>query len=490
VQETSKTKTQSFPSKLDSSARSQLSFDSLFKKLLAGDVRLALIVVDLATIFLTFLSASWFNLEVVNTQKLVFLLSLWLIVFSFYGLYRRRICLSVADQYPQIIQAATMAAVITIAFSVFFPNLLILPVTTITGWLLSLIFIPLGRLPVRAFQTYVRNRGMYQRNTLIIGAGQVGTILAKKLLSQPALGLNLIGFLDENPPNIQERADLKARVFRNENDLGSIVRKYNISQIIIAFSTASHRRMLKIIRECEKLPVEFSIVPRLFEIFTTNVDLDEIEGIPLMNLRKARLESLNLALKRGLDIIFSLLVLVLLSPLLILIAIVIKLDSPGPILFRQKRVGKNGKLFTMLKFRSMVADAEVRLKEVEHLNEADGPLFQIKDDPRVTRVGKIIRRLSIDELPQFFNVLKGDMSIVGPRPALPNEAATYEEWHKRRLNVAPGITGFWQVLGRNELPFDEMVKLDLNYIQNWSLSLDLKLILKTITAVFRKRGAY
>ncbi len=138
----------------------------------------------------------------------------------------------------------------------------------------------------------------------------------------------------------------------------------------------------------------------------------------------------------------------------------------------------------------MVADAEVRLKEVEHLNEADGPLFQIKDDPRVTRVGKIIRRLSIDELPQFFNVLKGDMSIVGPRPALPNEAATYEEWHKRRLNVAPGITGFWQVLGRNELPFDEMVKLDLNYIQNWSLSLDLKLILKTITAVFRKRGAY
>jgi exopolysaccharide biosynthesis polyprenyl glycosylphosphotransferase len=198
----------------------------------------------------------------------------------------------------------------------------------------------------------------------------------------------------------------------------------------------------------------------------------------------------NFVLKKIMDKVLSFLAVVLLSPVFLLVGLLVKISSPGPIFFYQKRVGKDGELFTMIKFRSMFIDAEDKLAEIRHLNEADGPLFQVKNDPRITWVGKMIRKFSIDELPQFVNVLKGDMSIVGPRPALPKEVEEYQDWQIKRFCVSPGITGLWQIQGRNELTFDEMIKLDLEYIKNQSVFLDFKIILKTIPAVIKTRGAY
>ena len=194
--------------------------------------------------------------------------------------------------------------------------------------------------------------------------------------------------------------------------------------------------------------------------------------------------------KRALDITVAAALLVLAAPLMLLIALAIKLDSPGPVIFRQRRVGKDGRPFTFYKFRGMVADAEARLHEVAHLNEVDGPIFKSRRDPRVTRVGRVLRRTSLDELPQLWNVLRGDMSLVGPRPPLPTEVTRYEPWQRDRLLVPGGITGLWQVSGRNLLGFEDMVRLDLEYITRWSLWLDLRILLRTILVVLTARGAY
>ncbi|MBI4743360.1 MAG: exopolysaccharide biosynthesis polyprenyl glycosylphosphotransferase [Actinobacteria bacterium] len=243
--------------------------------------------------------------------------------------------------------------------------------------------------------------------------------------------------------------------------------------------------MLTLEKELEKKGTETIPLPSALE---TEISLDTPR--PEVFIYDDYRINKSFILKKILDKTLSFLAVACLSPVFLLVGLFIKIESAGPVFFYQKRVGKDGNLFTMIKFRSMFVDAEDRLAEVKHLNEADGPLFQIKNDPRITRVGRIIRRLSIDELPQFINVLKGDMSIVGPRPALPREVEEYQDWQMARVAVLPGITGFWQIKGRNELTFDEMIKLDLEYIKNQSVFLDLIIILKTIPAVVKARGAY
>ena len=222
----------------------------------------------------------------------------------------------------------------------------------------------------------------------------------------------------------------------------------------------------------------------------SHMEIDEFGGIPMIGIREAGISGLGRVVKRGIDVTIAIVGLVLTAPLMGLLALVIKMESPGPILFAQERVGKNGRLFTLYKFRSMVADAEDKKEILRPLNEADGPLFKIKNDPRTTRLGRWMRRFSIDELPQLYNVLTGDMSLVGPRPPLPAEVEQYLEWQKRRLEVAPGLTGLSQVSGRSELTFDETALLDIYYIENWSPALDTKIMLQTIPRVLFGSGAY
>ncbi|MGH2543603.1 MAG: sugar transferase, partial [Ardenticatenaceae bacterium] len=260
--------------------------------------------------------------------------------------------------------------------------------------------------------------------------------------------------------------------------------------VILTLPWQYQRKIMHILEQCEQQAVQSRIVPDLFQLSLTRVTLDEIKGVPLIAMQEPVLKGANLALKRFVDIAISSVALLIFSPIVLLTTVAIKLDSPGPILYRQERIGRGGRPFTIYKFRSMRVGADEELARLATLNEADGPLFKIRNDPRVTRVGRIIRKLSIDELPQLFNVLKGDMSLIGPRPALPQEVAQYEEWHHKRLEAAPGLTGLWQVSGRSDVTFDEMMLLDIYYTEQWSPMLDTMILLKTIPTVLFQRGAY
>jgi exopolysaccharide biosynthesis polyprenyl glycosylphosphotransferase len=248
--------------------------------------------------------------------------------------------------------------------------------------------------------------------------------------------------------------------------------------------------MTRIVDQCERENVTVRIVPDMFQLSLSRVDVDSLGGIPVLRLREPSLRRGTLLTKRVLDLLITPLLILLGSVFLGLIALAVKLDSPGPVIYRQRRVGKDGREFDMLKFRSMIKDADQRLEELRDLNEADGPLFKMRDDPRLTRVGRWIRRTSFDELPQLINVLRGEMSLVGPRPGTPDEVAEYRPWHRRRLEVFPGMTGMWQVRGRSDVPFDEMCLLDIYYIENWSLLLDLRILVQTLPHVLFGNGAY
>jgi exopolysaccharide biosynthesis polyprenyl glycosylphosphotransferase len=251
-----------------------------------------------------------------------------------------------------------------------------------------------------------------------------------------------------------------------------------------------HRKIVSIIAQCEREQVRVRIVPDMFQMTLSHLDVEDLGGIPMIGVREISISRGEMLYKRALDVVISLLGLVLLLPVFALIAVLIRLDSPGAAFFTQIRVGKGEQLFACYKFRTMRHGADAEKDELLAFNEADGPIFKIRADPRITRVGRILRRTSLDELPQLFNVLRGHMSIVGPRPATPAEVQRYQAWHKRRLEVAPGMSGLWQVSGRSELSFDEMVLLDLYYIENWSPVLDLQIMLRTFPKMITGEGAY
>jgi exopolysaccharide biosynthesis polyprenyl glycosylphosphotransferase len=260
--------------------------------------------------------------------------------------------------------------------------------------------------------------------------------------------------------------------------------------VIVALPSASHAAILRIVDHCRQGQVSFKLVPDLYEMSLSRVDVDTISGIPLIGLKDVSILGWNALTKRAIDIVVSGLVLAVLSPLLAATALLIRIESPGPVLYRHTRIGKNRQPFTMYKFRSMRQDADRERAAMVAGLDGDHRLFKDREDPRRTKVGAFIRRWSIDELPQLWNVLIGDMSVVGPRPQIPPEVATYEDWHYKRLAVSPGLTGLWQVSGRSELTFDEMVIYDIYYIENWSLGLDFRILLRTVPAVLQGRGAF
>jgi exopolysaccharide biosynthesis polyprenyl glycosylphosphotransferase len=308
-------------------------------------------------------------------------------------------------------------------------------------------------------------------------------------VANPESGFQIFGFLDDNP-NKGETDIGRFKALGSTENLAAILEDEAIDEVIITLPWQYHRKIVSLMAQCERKDVRARVVPDLFQMTLNRMQIEDVAGVPMIGIRETGIGGLNQLIKRSIDVIFSATALVIGAPLMGLIALMIKMESPGPVLFRQERVGKNGLLFELYKFRSMVDGAEQRQAELEALNEADGPLFKIKADPRLTRLGKWLRRLSLDELPQFYNVLRGDMSLIGPRPPIPAEVEQYQEWHKRRLEVSPGITGLWQVSGRSELTFDEMALLDIYYIENWSLGLDTKILWQTVPRVLFGSGAY
>jgi exopolysaccharide biosynthesis polyprenyl glycosylphosphotransferase len=330
------------------------------------------------------------------------------------------------------------------------------------------------------------------QNTVIVGAGEVGQLIAKKLLQHPEYGVNLVGFVDAQPK--ERRDDLDHLALLGGTDrLPAIVRLFDVERVVIAFSNEAHEQTLDLIRSLKDLDVQIDIVPRLFELVSPGVDIHTVEGLSLIGLRPARLSNSSKVLKRTMDVVLALLGLVVLAPAFLTIGIAIVLDSRGSVLFRQLRMGAADRTFKILKFRTMIVDADEQKAELAHLSmhaNGDARMFKIPNDPRVTRVGRFLRRTSLDELPQLINVLRGEMSFVGARPLILSEDLHVVDWGRKRLDLKPGITGLWQVLGRSDIPFDEMVKLDYMYVTEWSLVGDLKLVVRTIPQVFRRGHAY
>ena len=273
-------------------------------------------------------------------------------------------------------------------------------------------------------------------------------------------------------------------------DVGRILGSQDLHEVIVALPATHHAQILNIIDSCREYGVDFKLVPDLFEMRFNEVRIDALNGVPLIGVKETALQGFNLYLKRVIDFVLALGALIVAAIPVIIIAAIIKITSPGTVFFKQTCVGRGGHVFTCYKFRSMYRDAEDRLEELRKFNEADGPIFKMRNDPRLTPFGMFLRRTSLDELPQIFNILKGEMSWVGPRPPTPEEVTQYSEWHLKRLDVTPGLTGLWQVSGRSDLSFDEMVKLDLYYAENWSLTVDMMIILRTIPAVLKREGAY
>jgi exopolysaccharide biosynthesis polyprenyl glycosylphosphotransferase len=361
---------------------------------------------------------------------------------------------------------------------------------------LSILFLAINRSVTRWVRKQFWLRGIGARNVLVIGATDVASRLMGSVVENPNLGFRLVGYIDDETrfsewilPNRYRNGDPVPHLGKLER-LEELITEQKINEVMITLPASLYNIINDVIARCRESNVDYQLVPDLFELRLDSYSLIEIKGVPLIGLKKNNLRGWNYFMKRVLDVTLSGGALIVLSPLILLIALTIKLDSPGPIIYRQKRIGKNGQLFTFYKFRSMRIDADQKYRELLAFNETGGATFKMKNDPRRTRIGKFIRRTSLDEIPQFFNILLGQMSFVGPRPTIDREISQYQAWHKRRLEVTPGLTGLWQVSGRSKIPFEDMVKLDIYYAENWSLWLDIKILLRTIPAVIRGDGAY
>lgn len=334
------------------------------------------------------------------------------------------------------------------------------------------------------------SRGVGRERVLVIGGTGLGQQVMNGIAASPGLGYTLVGYLDDRPFAQNSRSNRIYRHIGQVDDLEWVVQEYDVDQVILALPHWEQGRLPELVQACSDLGVGYQVAPDFYQLSFDQVDMLQLSGTPLLRPKEISLKGLNLAVKRFIDVGTIILSIPLHLPIALLIAIAVRLDSKGSILFRQQRVGKDGQLFTCYKFRTMVPDAEARRAELAALNEADGPLFKMRDDPRITRVGRFLRRSSLDELPQLWNVLRGDMSLIGPRPALPSEVECYEPWHRRRLEVLPGLAGLPQALGRSNISFDEQVRLDIYYAENWSVSMDLRIFLMVIPAVISGHGAY
>ncbi|HYI11310.1 MAG TPA: sugar transferase [Thermoanaerobaculia bacterium] len=345
---------------------------------------------------------------------------------------------------------------------------------------------------VRGLARWVRSKGLNYRTVVIVGTGHRATDIAKLIVGHKYWGYKILGFVSDGHRLSNGWASY--RIYGNVPDLKRILENHEIDEpideIVFAVTRKKLDEMKQIFLMCEELGIRTRVAMNFLQNRVARMEIEELEGVPFLTFTTTPSNETHLALKRALDVAVSLLLLSVAGPAIGIAALAIKLTSPGSVLFKQERIGLNGRMFTLYKFRTMIADAHARREEVAHLNEMNGPVFKMKDDPRVTPVGRWLRRFSLDEIPQLWNVLKGDMSLVGPRPPIPEEVASYHRWHRRRLSMKPGLTCLWQISGRNDIQdFDHWMKLDLQYIDNWSPALDLKILLRTIPAVLTGKGA-
>ena len=414
----------------------------------------------------------------------------WLALFWLYGLYEPRQVLGPVNEFKQVfngVVAGTVVIFVADALKLFGGDLA-------RGWGLlalasGLVLVGGERLVVRKTLHSLRRRGGDATRTIVLGANHEARTMVRTLDREAWLGYRIVGFVDDEAPVGQEVVG-ERKVLGSTDDLEDLIRKHGVGLVLVAASAFDAARLNRLFWELQDADVDLQITSGTIDLLASRVTVQSVAGVPLLYVRRSGISPFQRALKRAIDLIGSGLGLILLSPLFAAFAVWIKRDSDGPVYFRQIRVGRDGEHFDVWKFRTMVKDAEERRAELEAHSEGPGLLFKLKEDPRVTGAGRFLRKYSLDELPQLINVLKGEMSLVGPRPALPSEVERYDHWVRNRLIVKPGMTGLWQVSGRVETTFSDYVRYDLFYIQNWSLSLDLWILWRTFRAVMSGEGAH
>ncbi len=406
------------------------------------------------------------------------------------GLYRNIVGRAWMEEVYLIGSSVAVAIVIVLAMFFIFQPLVTSRLMLIYVAALTIIFGSTTRLVRRWILAYLRSKGIGIQRVLIVGMGEVGQAVLGVMIARPELGYRPVGFLDDTP-EIGEVNFGRVEALGNTNRLKQVINSKQVDTVIITFRWKHYDRIQQLTDICRATGTDVRIVPDIMQLNMRQVQVENLDGIPLLGFSPDDpFRGTDRLLKRTMDMALVIVAFPLWATICAVIALMIKLEGDGPIIFQQERVGENGRKFQMLKFRSMIPGAEKMQAQMVAESGQDPRHPKIEDDPRITRMGRFLRRTSLDELPNLFNVLQGQMSLVGPRPPTPNEVKLYEPWQTRRLQIIPGMTGLWQVSGRSNVPFDEMCLMDIYYIENWSINMDVRILMMTIPRVLLRSGAY
>lgn len=466
---------------------------------------ISLVIADFLMVDLGFRTAYFFRFELnINVFRLdvlpdidfyqamiIFLIPLWILIFALMGLYNRQHLLGGTQEYALVFNATTAGMLILMAAGFLQPSFIFARGWLLMAWAFATFFTMLMRFLIRRIVYLLRRRGFFVSLAVIVGANNEGISLAEQLMNSGTSGLHIVGFVDKKLP-------AGTAVFKNLKVLGpvdqldKIAKEFHVEEVVLASSAISSRdNMVDIfMRYGVSSGVNVRMSSGLYEIITTGLTVKEFAYVPLVGINPVRLHGGDRILKSLLDYSLGIPLTIIAFPIMLVIAILIKLDSKGPVIHRRQVMGVNGKKFYAYKFRTMQVNGDEILEKYPELKSELKKNHKLKNDPRVTRVGKLLRRTSMDELPQLFNVLRGEMSLVGPRIISPEETEKYSKWELNLLTVRPGITGLWQVSGRSDISYEERVRLDMYYIRNWSIWFDVHLLIQTIPAVLKRRGAY
>jgi exopolysaccharide biosynthesis polyprenyl glycosylphosphotransferase len=419
----------------------------------------------------------------------------WLIAFALAGLYNTRKKLKPLDEFASVVLGVSSGIMIVIAW-IFLTRPDYARLVIIYAWILALIFVTLGRLLVRLIKYNLYRFGIGVHNLIIVGDNGATDLIIKEISSNGNLGLKLSGII--RCRDFDQKKD-NSKILGRLDDFEKIISSHNVDDVILVDSTIQEKQIVRMIDYCQDRKIVFKQIPNFFQVQTSNIRTSSLATVPVIEFIVTPLEGWGRILKRAVDIVISIIGIIIFSPIMIITSLIIKLDSKGPVIYKNERVGENGNRFYVYKFRSMKTEyctgneyggkqaEEYEKKLIKEKNERVGPVYKVLQDPRRTKFGKFIEKTSIDELPQFFNILLGQVSMVGPRPHQPREVEKYESWHRKVLRIKPGVTGLAQISGRSDLDFDDEARLDIYYIENWSLWTDLKIIILTPFSLLKPR---
>lgn len=467
--------------------------------------KVSLIVVDIVMMFTAFslayivrfqMNIRLFNLWVAPSiqfyiRLMLALIPVWIVIFILKGLYSKNNLLGGTKEYSQLFDSINLGMILVITIVFLVEDFYLARAWLLVAWLFSFFFLFLGRFLMRRIVYFMRRKGLFLSPAVIVGANDEGLMLAEQLMNWKTSGFDVIGFVDKkiNKGTVVYK---NLKCLGNLDQLDKVLKDYGVSDIILASSAISSRD--KMVDIFKKYGIESGMNVRfssgLYEIITTGVTVNQFAYVPLLEVEPVRLTGIELFVKSLLDLVISIPGLIVISPLLAVVAVLIKIDSPGPIIHRRRVVGVNGKEFDAYKFRTMKVNGDEILAQRPDLLKELNENHKLKDDPRVTKLGYFLRKYSLDELPQLVNVIRREMSLVGPRMITQAEIEKYKQWDMNLLTVQPGITGLWQVSGRSNISYEERVRLDMYYIRNWTIWLDIQLLIQTIPAVLKGKGAY